>query len=137
MDIYALADIEKLFFALADRTRLRILHHLNDNEACVADLTEELGESQPKISRHLAYLRRTGIVETRRDGKWIYYRISRSGDSATGRIVDETLRSLRKAAQGTGESARRSYQPAEKIYVQADMKEDTAAHHNDLEEFLL
>jgi ArsR family transcriptional regulator len=69
-------DIELLFRALADPTRLRLLNLMGDDEVCVCFLVEALGMSQPKISRHLAYLRRAGIVTARRDGKWMHYRLS-------------------------------------------------------------
>ena len=64
-----LAEMEILFTALADKTRLRLLNLMRVDEICVCFFVEVLGESQPKISRHLAYLRNAGIVETRRDGK--------------------------------------------------------------------
>jgi ArsR family transcriptional regulator, arsenate/arsenite/antimonite-responsive transcriptional repressor len=67
---------EKLFRALADRTRLRLLNLMSGQEICVCYLVEVLGLSQPKISRHLAYLRRAGIVSARRQGRWMHYRIS-------------------------------------------------------------
>lgn len=67
-----------VFRAFADPTRLRILNLLIEGEVCVCDLCNVLGEIQPKVSRHLAYLRRAGLVEVRRDGKWILYRIAKS-----------------------------------------------------------
>jgi ArsR family transcriptional regulator, arsenate/arsenite/antimonite-responsive transcriptional repressor len=66
---------ELLFRALADGTRLRLLNLMGDDEVCVCYLVEALGMSQSKISRHLAYLRRAGIVAARRDGKWMHYRL--------------------------------------------------------------
>jgi ArsR family transcriptional regulator len=69
-------DMERLFKALADRTRLRLLNLIGSDEVCVCFFVEVLGESQPKISRHLAYLRRAGVVAARREGKWMHYRIS-------------------------------------------------------------
>ena len=68
-------DLVTLFNALADRTRLRLLNLLAGGELCVCYFVELLDEAQPKISRHLAYLRRAGIVAARRDGKWMHYRI--------------------------------------------------------------
>jgi ArsR family transcriptional regulator, arsenate/arsenite/antimonite-responsive transcriptional repressor len=64
-----------LFAALADRTRLRLLNLMEGKEVCVCYFVEILGQSQPKISRHLAYLRRAGIVAARREGKWAHYKI--------------------------------------------------------------
>lgn len=70
-----LKEMENLFLALADQTRLRILNLMRRGEVCVCFFVEVLGESQPKISRHLAYLRNAEIVEARRDGKWMHYKI--------------------------------------------------------------
>lgn len=84
-----------LFAALADRTRLRLLHLMDGREVCVCYFVEILGQSQPKISRHLAYLRRAGLVLARREGKWMHYRIDRSLDPVLLRILEETLATLR------------------------------------------
>lgn len=67
--------MERFFRALADRTRLRILNLLGDDEVCVCFLVEILQTNQPNISRHLVYLRDAGIVSARREGKWMHYRI--------------------------------------------------------------
>ena len=75
-----LIQLEHLFKALADATRLRILGLLLGGEICVCHIHESLRISQPKASRHLAYLRRAGLVETRRDGLWIYYRLAEMTD---------------------------------------------------------
>jgi len=64
-----------LFRAFADPTRLRLLNLLLECELCVCDLCEVLDEIQPKVSRHLAYLRRAGLVSVRRDGKWKHYAV--------------------------------------------------------------
>jgi ArsR family transcriptional regulator len=70
-------DPEQLFKVLADATRLRMLMLLvMEGELCVCELTHALGEIQPKISRHLALLRESGVVLDRRQGQWIYYRIN-------------------------------------------------------------
>ena len=70
-----LFDLETFCLALADRTRLRLLNLMGDDEVCVCFFVEVLDEPQSKISRHQAYLRRAGLVETRRDGKWMHYRV--------------------------------------------------------------
>ncbi|MFN2391782.1 MAG: ArsR/SmtB family transcription factor, partial [Pyrinomonadaceae bacterium] len=70
-----LKSMEIFFLALADKTRLRLLNLMRENEVCVCFFTEVLDESQPKISRHLAYLRNAEIVSARREGKWIHYKI--------------------------------------------------------------
>jgi ArsR family transcriptional regulator len=83
--------MQNFFIALADRTRRRILNLMRENEICVGDLTGVLDVSQPKISRHLAYLRNVGIVSSRRDGKWIYYRITEPEDAYAARVLQDTL----------------------------------------------
>jgi ArsR family transcriptional regulator, arsenate/arsenite/antimonite-responsive transcriptional repressor len=87
-------DLVRLFAALADRTRLRILNLLKAGEVCVCYFVEILDESQPKISRHLAYLRRAGVVSARRDGKWIHYSLARPADAAFAGVLDSTLEAL-------------------------------------------
>jgi ArsR family transcriptional regulator len=66
--------------ALADETRLRLLCLMRGGEVCVCHLQGVLGTNQPKISRHLAYLKRTGLVEARRDGRWMHYRLRKLED---------------------------------------------------------
>src|SRR3954451_9348534 len=72
----AVDDLENLFKALADKTRLRILALLGNNEVCVCHLHDSLGVPQPTVSRHLAYLRKRGLVAARRDGVWMHYQVS-------------------------------------------------------------
>lgn len=74
-------DMERFFRALADRTRLRMLNLLGEDEVCVCFLVEILQTNQPNISRHLAYLKRAGIVSSRREGKWMHYRIVEPSDA--------------------------------------------------------
>ena len=87
-------DLEALFRALADRTRLRILNLMRDQEVCVCYFVEILRTSQPKISRHLAYLRRAGIVGARRSGTWMHYRIAVPKEAAAAEILREVLQAL-------------------------------------------
>jgi ArsR family transcriptional regulator len=82
-------DLELLFRALADRTRLRLLNLMGDDEVCVCFFVEVLSTNQPKISRHLAYLRRAGVVEARREGKWMHYRIVEPPDTHAASIFRE------------------------------------------------
>lgn len=89
-----LVELEKLFLALSDKTRLRLLALMADGEVSVGYLADTLGESQPKISRHLAYLRSAGLVSTRRDGKWVYYGIEVQQDAAAKRVLDTALGSI-------------------------------------------
>jgi ArsR family transcriptional regulator, arsenate/arsenite/antimonite-responsive transcriptional repressor len=86
-------DMARFFQALADRTRLRLLN-LMRGEICVCYLVEILGEPQPKISRHLAYLRRAGLVAARREGKWMHYRLAAPADAGAAGILRQTLRTL-------------------------------------------
>jgi DNA-binding transcriptional ArsR family regulator len=69
-------DIELFFSALADKTRLRLLNLIGEEEVCVCFFVEVIGTNQPKISRHLAYLKRAGLVSMRKDWKWSHYRIT-------------------------------------------------------------
>jgi ArsR family transcriptional regulator len=91
-----LTDVVQLFAALADPTRLRLLNLMDGREVCVCYFVEILKQGQPKISRHLAYLRKAGIVTARREGKWMHYSIERPEDERACAILDATLQSLRK-----------------------------------------
>jgi ArsR family transcriptional regulator, arsenate/arsenite/antimonite-responsive transcriptional repressor len=81
--------IELLFKALADRTRLKLINLMGDDEVCVCFFVEVLKTNQPKISRHLAYLRRAGVVAARREGKWMHYRIVEPPDPRAANIFRE------------------------------------------------
>lgn len=83
--------MESFYMALADKTRLRLLNLMRQNEVCVCFFTEVLGDSQPKISRHLAYLRNAGLVEARRDGKWMHYSIIWPEGEAARRALTAAL----------------------------------------------
>ena len=89
-----LTEMEGLFKALADATRLRILGLLLTGEVCVCDIHETLKITQPKASRHLAYLRRSGLVETRREGLWVHYRLGSLGDPVLTAISDAVRHAL-------------------------------------------
>ena len=84
-------DKELFFRALADRTRLRLLNLMQADEVCVCFFVEILKTNQPKVSRHLAYMRRAGIVGARREGPWMHYRIVEPSDSDAARVLKETL----------------------------------------------
>ena len=86
-------QLETLFKALADTTRLRILGLLLTGDVCVCHIHESLRIAQPKASRHLAYLRRAGLVATRREGLWVYYRLADHGDP----VVDTIRRAVAHA----------------------------------------
>jgi ArsR family transcriptional regulator len=93
----AVDELENLFKALADSTRLRILALLGNNEVCVCHIHDSLGLPQPTVSRHLAYLRKSGLVAARRDGVWMHYQVSRSLSPVVRGIVAAALDALRKA----------------------------------------
>ena len=86
--------LEDLFKTLGDRTRLRILALLAAGEVCVCNIHESLGLPQPTVSRHLAYLRRTGLVHTRRDGVWMHYRLAPPAERLAAAIVDAALHAV-------------------------------------------
>ena len=92
-----LLEMECLFKALADSTRLRILGLLITGEVCVCDIHKSLKIPQPKASRHLAYLRRAGLVETRREGLWIHYRLGKLGDAVLAAVLDAVSHALSHA----------------------------------------
>jgi ArsR family transcriptional regulator, arsenate/arsenite/antimonite-responsive transcriptional repressor len=87
-------DLVTLFQAFGDQTRLRLLNLMRVGELCVCYFIAVLDEAQPKISRHLAYLRRAGIVKARRDGKWIHYSLNRPSDPTVAEVFDATLQVL-------------------------------------------
>jgi len=92
-----MSNLAKFFAALADENRLRLLHLLKDGEVCVCHLQEVLQTNQPKISRHLAYLRRAGLVASRKDGRWTHYRLKLT-DRNMAKILAETLNCLGQQA---------------------------------------
>jgi ArsR family transcriptional regulator len=94
MPHHHLAVMERLFAGLADRTRLRLLNLMAEQEVCVCYFVEILDAPQPTISRHLAYLRRSGLVEARREGKWMHYRIFPPANRFVRQVLIDTLRWL-------------------------------------------
>lgn len=84
-------DKELFFRALADRTRLRILNLMQTEEVCVCFFVEVLKTNQPKISRHLAYLRRAGIVGARREGQWMHYRVVEPDDAGAASVLKDVM----------------------------------------------
>ena len=90
----AVEELETVFKALADTTRLRILALLGNNEVCVCHIHDALRLPQPTISRHLSYLRRTGLVATRRDGVWMHYRRASTLAPAVQQIVNTAVEAL-------------------------------------------
>jgi ArsR family transcriptional regulator len=84
-------DVARFFQALGDNTRLRLLNLMGEQEICVCYFVEILGGPQPKISRHLAYLRSAGIIAARRDGRWMHYRIVMPPHAGASEILRQTL----------------------------------------------
>src|SRR5262245_5955517 len=89
-----LAELERLFQALADTTRLRILSLLLAGEVCVCHIHESLRVPQPKVSHHLAYLRRAGLVEARKQGLWVHYRLAETSDPLLAAIREAVVQAL-------------------------------------------
>lgn len=99
-------DIERFFQALGDTTRLRLLNLMADQEICVCYFVEILGGPQPKISRHLAYLRSAGIVEARREGKWMHYRIVMPPHNGAAQVLRQSLAWLKDEKTMQADNAR-------------------------------
>jgi ArsR family transcriptional regulator len=97
----AVDELENLFKALADKTRLRILALLGRNEVCVCHIHDSLGLPQPTVSRHLAYLRRSGLVAARRDGVWMHYQLSRSLNPVIQGVVVAAVEALQQVPATT------------------------------------
>lgn len=93
--------LAQLFRALADPTRLRLINLMAEQEVCVCYFTEVIAAPQPKISRHLAYLRAAGLVAARREGKWMHYRLVTPSDPYAAEILSKTLAALRQDVHST------------------------------------
>src|SRR5215471_10046100 len=89
-----MTPIVSCFRALADPSRLRLLALLRERPVCVEKLVSAMAASQPKVSRHLAYLRRAGLVDGERRGRHVYYRVRPQHDDFVQRILSELLRHL-------------------------------------------
>ncbi len=94
-----------MFRAFADRTRLRILHLLQDGELCVSDIINILKVPQAKASHHLNYLRRAGLVEVRKQGLWCFYRLRPGADGLppeAARVSRAVFRRRARTGRGSG-----------------------------------
>ncbi len=100
------ATLAAVFRALADETRLRILALLRGGEVCVCHIQGGLRLPQPTISRHLAYLRKSCLVEARREGVWMHYRLAPIADPVTRAVVDGALHALTHAETSTRDATR-------------------------------
>jgi ArsR family transcriptional regulator len=112
----AIDQLEALFKALADKTRLRILGLLGNNEVCVCHIHDTLKLPQPTASRHLAYLRKSGLVDARRDGVWMHYRMSASLNPVVRRVLNVTIEGLREIPT-TGQDRRQFQRAFGELYV--------------------
>jgi Predicted transcriptional regulators len=99
-------DTQLFFAALADRTRLRLINLMGSDELCVCFFVAVLKTNQPKISRHLAYLRNAGLVEPRRDGKWMHYKVVEPSDPHAARVFSEVRAWLAADAEMTRDRKR-------------------------------
>lgn len=113
-----LAKANELYLAFSDPTRLRVLNLLSAGELCVCQLVYVLGMSQPKISRHLAVLREVGLVNDRKDGRWVYYSLAAPATMlhkqlmasvetcrADAEILADDLQRLKRAPRNLGQEA--------------------------------
>lgn len=108
-------NISGVLTALADPSRLELLRALRAGEICVGDLQAALKTHQPKVSRHLAYLRRAGLVDTRREGRWIYYRI-KPLDTPLRRLLDAVFAcSAADPFSDSASSTRHVHQPQRRL----------------------
>jgi len=92
-------SLDQLFRALSDPTRLRLLNLMAEQEICVCYFTEVIGAPQPKISRHLAYLRKAGVVAARREGKWMHYRLAVPHSPHAASILKRVIEALKQDKQ--------------------------------------
>jgi ArsR family transcriptional regulator len=103
-----IADLENLFRALSDQTRLRILALLASGETCVCNIHGALGIPQPTASRHLAYLRKAGLVATRRAGLWVHYRLAQPPDPAAATVLKAAVDAVGRTRPISGDRKRLS-----------------------------
>ncbi len=101
-------NVGRFFQALGDNTRLRLLNLMGDQEICVCYFVEILAQGQPKISRHLAYLRNARIVQARREGKWMHYRIVMPPNAGAAQVLRQTLEWLSEDRAMQADKARLS-----------------------------
>ena len=86
--------MSRLLKAIGDETRLRIVALLTHGELCVCHIEAALGLSQPNVSRQFGILRAAGVVEPRRDGNWVYYRIAPQADAECKRVLGALVRAF-------------------------------------------
>lgn len=107
--------VNMMFRAFSDRTRLRILHLLVNGEMCVCDIVAIIRVPQPKASRHLAYLRRAGLIEKRKQGLWAYYKLTAPASSFHRSLIKclkECFTDVPELASDAKRASRSCCQPA-------------------------
>jgi ArsR family transcriptional regulator len=112
----AIDQLQTVFRALGDKTRLRILALLGNNEVCVCHIHDSLGLPQPSVSRHLAYLRRAGLVDVRRDGVWMHYQVARSLEPTVQTVLNAAVEGLTRVPT-TAEDRRQFERAFGQLYV--------------------
>ena len=100
------SELADVYRALADETRLRILSLLRDGEVCVCHLQGSLRLPQPTISRHLAYLRKAGLAEARREGVWMHYRLAPPRSPVVRQVLESALHAMTHAESTVKDIAR-------------------------------
>lgn len=121
----SLEEMERVFLALSDKTRIKLIDLMSDGEVSVNYLCESLGESQPKVSRHLAYLRTMGMVNTRRQGKWIYYSLSWPESQLGMRFFNDTLSWIGSLSGGKAEPTRTKIETPKQSIPQLEAERET------------
>lgn len=136
----AAANLTALFLALADKTRLRILNLLAAREISVLNFADVLQEPQPKISRHLAYLRDAKLVETRRSGKQIYYRLTMPANDFANHVLREVLSKLSEDEEMKTDFRRlkqSASEPSENVATTRSAQTNASPRKQELAVFLL
>jgi len=114
----AIDQLESVFKALADKTRLRIVALLGSNEVCVCHIHDSLEVPQPTVSRHLAYLRRAGLVDVRRDGVWMHYQVARALDPGVRSVLNAAIEALTRVP-ATAEDRKHFQRAFGQLYVRS------------------
>ena len=123
-------EVERILLGLAEQTRLRILNILKDGEADVSTITDRLGLAQPKVSRHLAYLKDSGVATARRDGKQIYYRLADRSSAIVMAVLSELV-----AAETINERAKNITEREHLNHT--SVQPHTFPEHEEMETYLL
>jgi len=126
----SLTELEKVFMAFADKTRLRLLYLMRNGEVSVNYLCESLEISQPKVSRHLAYLRSMDIVHTRRDGKWIFYSLNVPESRIGSQLLSDTIAWVGTTLELAGSGAEPYFERTNNTHIEADSESNQNIYVN-------